>query len=79
MHIPYSLNTKRFPERFRIYLYKEGMTKHTEMGQKTCKPVHKFGFLKTHKCGSTTIQNMLLRYVVNHDLRLVVPVDGKDF
>lgn len=52
--------------------------RHVEVKQKACRPVKKFGFLKTHKCGSTTVQNMLLRYVVKHDLNLVVPVDGED-
>lgn len=52
-------------------------TNHMGLQQRACRPVKKFGFLKTHKCGSTTIQNMLLRYVVKHDLNLVVPVDGE--
>ena len=47
--------------------------------QGACIQVNKFGFLKTHKCGSTTIQNMLLRYVVKHDLNVVVPVESEKF
>ena len=50
-----------------------------KMERMVCKPVNKFGFLKTHKCGSTTIQNMLLRYVVKHDLNVVVPVESENF
>ena len=42
----------------------------------TCKPLNKFGFLKTHKCGSTTVQNILLRYVVNRGLNVIVPKQG---
>ena len=45
----------------------------------SCIPVNKFGFLKTHKCGSTTVQNMLLRYVIKHDLNLVMPTEGENF
>ena len=67
-----------------ILLYilpKEGLVRKTEeiyghANRKTCIPVNKFGFLKTHKCGSTTIQNMLLRYVIKHDLKLIVPAEG---
>ena len=33
-------------------------------------------FQKTHKCSSTTIQNILLRYAMNHDLLLVLPKEG---
>ena len=33
-------------------------------------------FQKTHKCSSTTIQNILLRYAMNHDLVLVLPKEG---
>ena len=39
-------------------------------------PVRYIVFQKTHKCSSTTIQNILLRYAMNHDLVLVLPKDG---
>ena len=42
-----------------------------------CSPVKRFGFLKTHKCGSTTIQNILFRYVVKQGLRVVLPQKGE--
>ena len=60
-----------------ILLYilpKEGLVRKT-----TCIPVNKFGFLKTHKCGSTTVQNILLRYVIKHKLNLVIPTEGEKF
>ena len=62
---------------FRFSEFSVSKTNHMGLQQRACRPVKKFGFLKTHKCGSTTIQNMLLRYVVKHDLNLVVPVDGE--
>ena len=49
------------------------------IGQTMCKPVTKFGYLKTHKCGSTTIQNILLRYVVKHGLNVVLPENGEKY
>ena len=49
------------------------------IGQTMCKPVTKFGYFKTHKCGSTTIQNILLRYVVKHGLNVVVPENGEKY
>ena len=33
-------------------------------------------FLKTHKCGSTTIQNILFRYAYKHNLTAVLPETG---
>ena len=39
-------------------------------------PARYIVFQKTHKCSSTTIQNILLRYAMNHDLVLVLPKDG---
>ena len=36
-------------------------------------------FHKTHKCSSTTIQNILLRYAMNNNLVLVLPKGGHSF
>ena len=38
-----------------------------------CLPKRKIGFLKTHKCASSTIQNILLRFVIKHKLNVVLP------
>ncbi len=40
---------------------------------KTCEPVTKVAFAKTHKTGSSTVQNILLRYGVKHDLTFAMP------
>ncbi|KAG9329992.1 hypothetical protein JZ751_028292, partial [Albula glossodonta] len=42
-----------------------------------CSPKRHVMFLKTHKTGSTTVQNVLLRYTDNANLTLAVPVHGK--
>ena len=39
---------------------------------KYCKPRRRIGFLKTHKCASSSITNILLRYVMNNDLNVVL-------
>jgi len=36
----------------------------------------KIAFLKTHKCSSTTIQNILFRYAYKHKLNVVLPKRG---
>ena len=41
-----------------------------------CAPRKKVAFLKTHKCASTTIQNILLRYGRNNNLNFVLPSKG---
>ena len=38
-----------------------------------CVPKRKIGFLKTHKCASSSVQNILLRYVLKHNLNVVLP------
>ena len=38
----------------------------------TCSPKLKVGFLKTHKCASSSIQNILLRFSLKHDLNVVL-------
>ena len=44
------------------------------MEESTCKPKTVIVFHKTHKCSSTTIQNILLRYAHYHQLNVVLPV-----
>ncbi len=41
--------------------------------RKECDPVQKVAFAKTHKTGSSTVQNILLRYGVKHDLVFAMP------
>lgn len=41
-----------------------------------CKPVINIIFLKTHKCGSSTIQNIFLRYGDINNLTFALPSDG---
>ena len=36
----------------------------------------KIGYLKTHKCASTSIQNILLRYAIKNELNVVLPPKG---
>lgn len=43
------------------------------MEMKTCSPKTNIGFLKTHKCASSAIQNILLRYGDKHNLHFVMP------
>ncbi len=46
------------------------------LDESTCEPVHKIIFAKTHKTGSSTIQNILLRYGVKNDLVFAMPPDS---
>ena len=39
-------------------------------------PILHVGFLKVHKAGSTTIQNLLFRFAIRHNLTLLLPVTG---
>lgn len=45
-------------------------------GYKNCNKVKKIAFLKTHKCASSTVQNILMRFGVNHNLNFVLPSRG---
>ena len=38
-----------------------------------CLPKQKVGFLKTQKCASSSIQNILLRFVIKNNLNVVLP------
>lgn len=44
-----------------------------------CTPRTKVGFLKTHKTASTTVQNILMRYGLAHNLSFVLPAFGHMF
>lgn len=41
-----------------------------------CRPRRKVAFAKTHKTGSSTLQNVLLRFGVNHNLTFAFPHDS---
>jgi hypothetical protein len=45
-------------------------------GYKDCHPASKVAFLKTHKCASSSLQNMLLRRAAKYDLNVVLPLTG---
>eukprot|EP00058_Branchiostoma_floridae_P007464 XP_002592952.1 hypothetical protein BRAFLDRAFT_117767 [Branchiostoma floridae] len=38
-----------------------------------CKPHHNIAFIKVHRCGSSTVQNIFLRYAYGHDLVVGLP------
>ncbi|KAK2708936.1 hypothetical protein QYM36_014532, partial [Artemia franciscana] len=39
-----------------------------------CEPKRKIGFLKMHKCASTTLQNVFFRYAHINDLNVILPL-----
>ncbi|XP_070581995.1 galactose-3-O-sulfotransferase 2-like [Ptychodera flava] len=41
-----------------------------------CKPKKNLVMMKTHKSGSSTLQNILLRYADKHNLTVVLPISG---
>ncbi|XP_022245142.1 galactose-3-O-sulfotransferase 4-like [Limulus polyphemus] len=46
---------------------------------KKCVPKKNVFFLKNHKCGSDTVQNILLRYGDNNNLTFLIPKHGTSF
>ena len=46
------------------------------MGYKECVKKTKIAFLKTHKCASSSVQNMLMRFGLKNDLNFVLPSAG---
>ncbi|XP_072024100.1 LOW QUALITY PROTEIN: galactosylceramide sulfotransferase-like [Amphiura filiformis] len=48
----------------------------TEEPPRQCTPRRNIVFLKMHKCGSSTLQNILFRYGEKHDLDFVLPAVG---
>ena len=45
-------------------------------GYKDCNPEMDIVFHKTHKCSSSTVQNILLRYALKHELNIALPKSG---
>merc|ERR1719244_1607833 len=45
-------------------------------GYKECEKKNKVAFLKTHKCASSSLQNILMRYGLKNDLNFVLPSSG---
>ena len=45
-------------------------------GYKSCTPRTKVAFLKTHKCASSSLQNILMRFGLKHQLNFVLPGAG---
>ncbi len=50
-----------------------------ERQMRYCLPASKIAFAKTHKTGSTTVQNVLFRHAHAHNLNLALPADGWEF
>ena len=48
-------------------------------GLRKPEPIKNIVFHKTHKCSSTTIQNILFRYAMNNELLVVLPKIGYSF
>jgi len=42
----------------------------------TCEKQTRIGFLKTHKCASSSVQNILMRFGLNHQLNFALPSAG---
>ncbi|XP_023332442.1 galactosylceramide sulfotransferase [Eurytemora carolleeae] len=69
---------------FSVFILITFRTNHTEIGEmllfkdtkEICKPVNKVGFLKIHKCASSSVQNIILRYALKNDLNVVLPSAG---
>lgn len=47
-----------------------------EIEARHCQPKKKFGFMKTHKTGSSTVQHRLLLYGYNNNLNVILPKAG---
>ena len=45
-------------------------------GYKDCNKKQKIAFLKTHKCASSSVQNILMRFGLNNHLNFVLPSAG---
>ena len=46
---------------------------------KKCKPERNIVFHKIHKCSTSSVQNILLRYALKHELNIVLPKLGTNF
>jgi len=47
--------------------------------QTVCQKKTKIGYMKIHKCASSSMQNILLRFAKNHHMNIVFPPNGYDF
>ncbi|KAK2705655.1 hypothetical protein QYM36_015882 [Artemia franciscana] len=47
--------------------------------KQTCEPKRKIGFLKMHKCASTTVQNIFLRHAHTKDLNVILPLGRSNY
>ena len=45
-------------------------------GHRECAKRTKIAFLKTHKCASSSVQNMLMRFGLENELNFVLPSAG---
>ena len=43
---------------------------------RTCQKQTNIGFLKTHKCASSSVQNILMRFGLKNELNFVLPSAG---
>ncbi|XP_057374784.1 galactosylceramide sulfotransferase-like [Daphnia carinata] len=43
---------------------------------KECRPTNKIAFMKTHKCASSTIENILFRHALRENLNVAMPLKG---
>lgn len=51
----------------------EALTENASSPQDSCEPRTNIVFLKTHKCASSTVMNIFLRFGTEHDLNFVLP------
>lgn len=71
---PFYHSEKLYSRFFQTYKgddrWSDGTTRHN------CSKLTHVGFLKVHKAGSTTMQNMFFRFGLKHRLRVVLPTEG---
>ena len=61
---------------FNFFPSKNSLKVYEELNPTQCEEPRKIGFLKTHKTGSSTIQNILLRFGMNRNKFFVLPFFG---
>ncbi|XP_059094550.1 galactosylceramide sulfotransferase-like [Tigriopus californicus] len=52
------------------------IAKNQIIGTRQCQPKRKFGFMKTHKTGSSNVQHRLLVYAYRNDVNVILPQTG---
>ncbi|RWS21474.1 galactosylceramide sulfotransferase-like protein, partial [Leptotrombidium deliense] len=55
---------------------KIGSQKRYQKPRGECRPKSNIVFIKTHKCASSSVQNIFMRYGYNHDKTFVLPAKG---